>query len=335
MKINIKHILLISPFLVLFTSSFTAGITPPEDPTFVFEPALFGPYDGNEGEQTLSFSYSYMNNVSHTKVYELLEGHYGGQLMTRDYTDYHTLVKGGTYNINLTFYPFSFAVNSNMDIIFMIIDDYTHTILHEKNFTVDKKQPLNINTTGGLSEKVITSRKNLFSLTKGETYAETYDFTKTEDVFGNRNYYRLDISNIHISYSSVKPFDYGMARLYFYDTRNLFPSMYRDPSSGATSFYLDVIEEDGRLSFSFKDKYYVNPKTLEISSGYRPGWRRSSYCYLPLKRRKDLEGTKFYLHITGAGFNDSTITHQLTYYSSKNFFGNCVDSEYCIKGGNI
>ena len=97
MKFNIRHFLLISPFLVLSNSSFIGGIIPPEDLTFIFEPAYFGPYDGTEGETNISFSYKYTNNIPHTKVYELLVGLYDGRAFSTDYTDYHTLTKGGQY----------------------------------------------------------------------------------------------------------------------------------------------------------------------------------------------------------------------------------------------
>ena len=334
MKLDIKTFLLISPLVVLSSLSASNGVTPPETTSFYFEPAYFGPFDGTEPKSTFSLTYSYNNNTRFRKVYELLEGRYNGMIVTRGYTDYHTLIKGGTYNVNLDFYSESLTINPYIDITFSIIDDVTHTYLYDKAFTVYKKTPSTINTSS-LEEKIVKTKESVFSLSAGKAYGETFDFVNTDDVFGNDEYYRFDISNLSIDYSSIKPFTYTEAYLFYYDFKDLFPYLQTFLTGKVVTINLNITEENGRLYFSFKNSYYVNPKTLEVSLTKYQGWILSKYCYLPLKRRNDMEGESFTLRIEGAGFNESTIRHELTYYSSINLFGNCSDSEYCIKGGNI
>ena len=334
MVTKVKSLLLISPILILFVSSSSKAIIPPSGPLLLFDNRYYGAFDGSEGEQTFVVSYTYNGNKDVEKVYEILEGRCNGERVTLSYTDYHSVTKGGLYTANLTFYPNAFNEYNTIDMFFAVISDKTASYLYSNSFILNKKTPMTIKPY--IDDEVIyTSKKTIFSLTDSDQHSETFDFGFTADVFPNKNYYSLDISNFRIAYSSLTRFSYKTAYLIYYDTKNIFPRLAKG-AQGAVSFPLKIIEgKTHELLFSFNNSYYVNPHTLEISKLKKKGDVSADRIYLPIGRKDDIEGDRFYIKIEGAGANDSLIECELTYYSSNNLFGYCDDSDYCIKGGNI
>ena len=331
---NVKSFVMISPIYILSLTSFSNIIIPPETPLILFDENHFGPFGGNDGEQTLSITYKYTGSKNMEKVYEILEGRYNGARVSENHTDYHTITKNGKYNANLIFYPTDFKEHETMDMLFQIISDKTHTVLYSNSFLMYRKEAMTIKPYLD-NEVIYKSQKNIFSLSNSECLRESFNFTATDDVFANENYYNLDISNFKISYSSPLPFTYRSATLFYYDTKNIFPYLTKN-KAGAVSFPLSITESNkNKLLFSFSGTYYVNPHTLEIATTKRKGFVQANRCYLPIGKKDEIEGDKFYISIQKAGANGSNIECELTYYSSNNLFGYCDDSDYCIKGGNI
>ena len=89
---------------------------------------------------------------------------------------------------------------------------------------------------------------------------------------------------------------------------------------------------NNQISFAYKNKMYVDKDTLLMSLTSLYGHIQTDNFYMPRNKGLDMDDTLFTIVIEGAGKNDTTVNIPLTYYSLRNHFGNCDDSDYCIKG---
>ena len=77
---------------------------------------------------------------------------------------------------------------------------------------------------------------------------------------------------------------------------------------------------------------YVNEKTLDMSLNPKEGFIPTDHFYLPINKSSDLLDEVFTLTFNHFGHGDSNFTWDMRYTNSRNFIGDCQNSEYCIKG---
>ena len=327
-----KRFLVLSPLLLLFLTSFSPAFDPIVFRTIDIRCMDYGPYTGEDGVQTFDLTYTFYKNKTYTHVYEALEGRYNGAIVSRDITDYHTLSRNQRVNLSMKFYPTEFKYNKNISIVFFIIDDATHEVIYEQNYTLYRKTPMNIRPFSD-DEVLYESVDSIINLSNERCTSEKYDFSDTVNYFVNNNYYELLLDGQSFKYESNQLFTYSKAELTYKDIFNLFP--YLPKTNGRDiSLPLNIVQVDNRLSFSFKKSFYVEPNTLHISLFQRPGFIKTNRFYLPAGKKDVMDGSKFVISISDAGFNQSSITLDLNYYSQNNLFGYCHNSDYCITGEN-
>ena len=158
------------------------------------------------------------------------------------------------------------------------------------------------------------------------------DFTKYGDYVDNDYYYRLDIGRNVFYYSNDYEIDFNSAYLRFLDDDLLFPNFTHE-ENGEIVLPLKLWKREEKVSFQFKDKFYVQKKTLDVSDTYQPGYIISSSFYLPINSHSKFNGKTIYIDINGLGLNQISTTLSLKYELNRLIVGSCSDGEYCVHGG--
>ena len=331
---RINYLAFFSPVLVLGCSSFYPAIDPPDTIKFELTCDDIGPFTKSDtGIITIHFKYLYKGRNKYLKVYEMLTGKYNGAVVSRYYTDYHTLGPYQQIEFDLDLSLYTFSKNKFMDIDFEIFSDASAESLFAKTLTIERADPLTIQPSVD-GETIYYAPYSIINIGDGVRKRETYNFTDNSVVFLNDNYYEISLEGQKILYNFYKEFTYTSASLIFSDIDNLFKDINVLPGKKIT-VPLTIVQNNKELTFKFQNTFYVNPHTLHMSSKRKMGYVKTSRLYLPINKKEEIEGMKFQIVIKDAGCNKSTITLDVSYYSTRNLFGYCENSDYCITGGNV
>lgn len=161
---------------------------------------------------------------------------------------------------------------------------------------------------------------------------EKIDFTHFGDYVDVDNYYRLDFTKNLIHYPSNCSFRYNSAYLLFNDKDRLFPYL-SHLLTGDIRIPLSMVRNGAYIYFQFKNAFYINKRTLQISSTYRNGFVLTNDFYLPINGRSKFNGKQLYLILNGIGLDNISTTIPIRYDTSKSLVGVCTDGDYCIIGG--
>ena len=161
---------------------------------------------------------------------------------------------------------------------------------------------------------------------------ETIDFTHFGDYLDIDYYYRLDINKNTISYPNNCHFTYGNVYLTFNDSDYLFPYLTHQ-SSGDVNIPLSLTRSDNIINLKYKNTFYINKRTLQISDTYRNGFVSTKDFYLPVNGMTKFNGKQLYFVLDGFGLDNISTTIPIKYETSRSLVGICKDGDYCIVGG--
>lgn len=161
---------------------------------------------------------------------------------------------------------------------------------------------------------------------------EKFMFDGFIDYFNVDNYYRLDLRNIYLTYSCLKPGLPVEAVLHFDDYDNLFPLL--DITGEVSCFEIPLVAEinGDKVNFKIRRTLYVNPSTLEMSLRAKPNYVPTHYFYLPINKMTELFNQKFTLKVTSFGYNQTSFNWDLRYLNNRGLVGDCHNSDYCVRG---
>ena len=141
-------------------------------------------------------------------------------------------------------------------------------------------------------------------------------------------YYRITLDQFSFGYSYIdEPFIYKSAYMSF---NNKIENL---PFVGGTRIPIKLEKSGTKISFSFSNTMYVEPKTLMMSILPVPTFRATNNFYLPRNKREEMNGLQLTFCINGFGYSRTNITWTMTHDPSSNKIGHCQDSEYCVVGG--
>ncbi len=163
------------------------------------------------------------------------------------------------------------------------------------------------------------------------SYDESFQFPDYIDYFNIDTYHRLDLNSVSFIYTCNASFTYSTAYLQIYDEESIFPYINKN-GDGYFLIPLKVIKEGNKHVFAFKNQFYVDPITAQMSFEPKEGFVLTRYFYLPKNGRENLLDTKMNIYLYGAGLGASNISWNPTYLASQNLLGDCSDSDYCIIG---
>ena len=163
---------------------------------------------------------------------------------------------------------------------------------------------------------------------------ESVRFENTIDYLTNDVNNAIDISEVTFTYD--EGFDLynksGNKYLKILDLDNVYPNIIKD-SNGYIKIPLVCIQNGKDITLKYKDHFYYNPTTLDVSLTYRNGYIETDKLYVPKGKLKLLENATFAVEMPEFGRSLINIVIPLTFVKDRNYLGLCSDSSHCIIGG--
>lgn len=181
-------------------------------------------------------------------------------------------------------------------------------------------------------QETIFIRNQFFNVTNFQIVTDEYfNFVDTIDYLSVGNKSNLDFSEIHFRFNNNLKFNYYRAEFHIKDYKNVYPDLIK--VAGEVTVQLKCIQKGGVISFATDDNLYVNKETLQMASYPKAGYEATDEIFVPIGAMNLLEENECYILIREAGYSCSEIIIPLTFYSDRNYLGDCYMSDYCIVGG--
>lgn len=161
---------------------------------------------------------------------------------------------------------------------------------------------------------------------------DVFDFTGISEYFDEDYYYRLDIGKVFFYYYGANDLPYRSIDLRFNDDELLFPNLHHD-ANGDIVLPLGLNRNGIKNTFKYRNQFYVNRKTLDISDTYKTGYISTSNFYLPINGLNKFNGKTVYFDISGIGVSGLTTSIPLKYDVNRAYISLCSDGDYCVVGG--
>ena len=316
------------------SSSSSSGSSPAIDPNGdYFYTEKYGPFSNPTNNEQFTFTYELRSIESQTLI-ERFRTFKNGSVVASSSKSSFSYTKGTRKSVTFPFYAKDYLDNNGVEIRFEILDS-SHQILKSYNASIYPPSKSTIQASV-LKQGVYTS-KPLGFYGNGVEMVEikdVFDFTSFGDYVDNDYYYRLDIGRNAFYFSNDYQIRYKLATFRFIDDEYAFP-LYPHQANDEIVIPLTLAIRNNRLSFSFVNSFYVNKRTLEISSQYYPNFIVTKSLYLPINGLDKLKGKTIYLDIQELGMDKISTSIPLRYELNRLLIGSCVDGEYCVQGGTL
>ena len=185
-----------------------------------------------------------------------------------------------------------------------------------------------VNTTYTIDQRI-------FKVASDTIYTkESVRFENTIDYLTNDVYNAIDISEITFTYEEGFDLINKKSNKYLkiLDLDNIFPYLTKD-SNGYISIPLECVQNNKDITLKFKDQFFYNPLTLDMSFYGRTGFNKTDKFYIPKGKLKLLENATFAVEMNNFGRCKFNIIIPLSFIKDRNYLGLCSDSSHCIIGG--
>lgn len=312
------------------SSSSSSSINPNKE---YFYCDSYGPFP--LGQEDFPLTLKYRIRTTSTSIIERLKliDKNGSVLaaLNQSFDNYTSLaLKSVTYTVPIHDYWSA----DGLTLKFELIDKDTRELL--KDYSVTFYPPEKQTFLSSVLKREVYVTRSLGFKSDGASFVplnERYDFTNLGDYISADYYYRLAIGAMSFDYDSSFPFTYQSANMYFSDRENLFPFMEHD-DLGLITIPLSLTYKNGKVTAGFKNKFYVNKKTLQVSDTYRQNFAYTSDFYLPINGLRKFNGKSLIFSFEGIGQNAIRTTITMRYDATRTYVGLCNDGEYCVVGGN-
>lgn len=162
---------------------------------------------------------------------------------------------------------------------------------------------------------------------------DAFNFSTIGDYIDNDYYYRLDVSKNYFEYWGSSVIPYGNVNLRFNDDDYLFPNIHHNDNEDIV-LPLTLYQDGSKISFRYKNQFYVNRKTLDISDTYKSDYVLTPSFYLPVNGLAKFNDKTIYLEFDKVGVSGLSTSISLKYDMNRTIVGVCADGDYCVVGGN-
>ena len=240
---------------------------------------------------------------------------------------------GTTNTVSFTIPLHSYWSNSGLTLKFEIVNGDTYQFIKEYGVTFYPPSCDYVSGQGLKKEKYISRSLGFYGNGLSlQELIETIDFTNLGDYLDVDYYYLLDLRRNKIKYSGYLSFSYREAYLRFEDASYLFPYCSHD-AEDYINLPLTLNYANGEISIAFKNNFYINKRTLQISEQYRQGFVLTDRFYLPINGKEIFNDSVLYIDFYELGQDKITGTITLKYDVDRNLIGLCTDGDYCVIGG--
>ena len=320
-----------SPSSSSSSSSYSSSSIPNPNSDYLFC-ERYGPFNiDNTTDRTFEFTYE-LNSISSQTIIERLRLFRNGSVKYAYSKSSVSYTKGQRKTIDFTIPLGNHWTYDGLELRFEILSS-SYAIL--KSYAVSFYPPSQATLSGyDLKHNIYRSQSlGFFADGSGfQEFVETFDFTKIGDYVDNDAYYRLDIGKNYFYYEGSSGFAYLDAKLRFNDEENLFPH-FTHQSNKDIIIPLKLIKNNTQISFAFKNKFYVNKRTLDISDTYISNYVLTSDFYLPINGLNKFNGKTLYFDLNGLAADDINTSISIKYQVNSNVVGVCADGDYCVEGG--
>ena len=206
------------------------------------------------------------------------------------------------------------------DTVEMVNRVYEPQTMYIRNENETFQTPFNISVYRSIEGKWYQAERFTFKNMKKEIYLDKVP--------------ALDMSGIEFSYEmpSYIPLRYGYARLIIEGRAGTFLDLGEAMAiegNRKCAVQIDKDEKSRKYRIHLSDQLYVNPMTLEMSTSPKEGYRQTKYLYFP----RPIEEEETYIlryMVDEMGANSSSFSYQFSVTLSRNAFGNCSDSSFCL-----
>ena len=162
---------------------------------------------------------------------------------------------------------------------------------------------------------------------------DAFNFSTIGDYIDNDYYYRLDVSKNYFEYWGSSVIPYSNVNLKFNDGDYLFPNIHHNDNEDIV-LPLTLYQDGSKISFRYKNQFYVNRKTLDTSDTYKSDYILTSSFYLPVNGLAKFNDKTIYLEFDKVGVSGLSTSISLKYDMNRTIVGVCADGDYCVVGGN-
>ena len=293
----------------------------------------YGPFDlDNPTNPSVSFTYRIYSIDSQT-IMERVRMFRNGTLVTALTNSPKDYVTGSKQMASFTLPIRDYWTRSGLEMRFEIVST-SYIIL--KTFSTSIYPPRNSSVPTYDLKHLLYKSNGIGFYGDGRnmlSFRETFDFRGIGDYIDNDYYYRLDISKNCFLYPNDFSLTYKSVSLRFDDSNGLFPYITHQPNGDIVLPLTLYKTNENEIHFMYKDRFYINKRTLQMSSTYRNGYTLTSDFYLPINGLKKFNGTTIYIEFEQLGLDKIYASIPLRYELNRTIVGSCEDGEYCVGGG--
>lgn len=303
----------------------------PDDNSDYIECPMYGPFRVGDPNFEVTFTYRIFGPSRQVNERLRILGPTGSVLHAyvngaKDYVE--DSLETATFTMPIKEY----LTNNGMTFKFEVVDKTKHLIVADYGATIyplSNDKPTAQELKSGVYE---TRDVGFYADGKGiKGIKEKFDFTNLTDYLDVDYYYRLNLTNIKFKYDSLFDFSYDSINLRFEDRENLFPYMNHDGVN--INIPLSTTKINETLTLKYKNSFYVNKRTLQLSNVSRAGYAPSTYFYLPVNGKRIFNNKLLYLDVIGLGKSKLNASFPIRYVADRSLVGLCGDSDYYIEGG--
>ena len=300
-----------------------------------FSCTTFGPFSLSTVTNNVSvtFTYQYGSITSQNIVERVRILNSSNAVVAASSKQYKYYARGDRNNVTFSLPIRDHLTRNGLTLKFEIVKESNAAILKAYSATFYPTSDAVIPWVS-LKQNVYTSKSLGFYSDNSQMkpLIEKLDFTQFGDYLDVDYYYRLEINKHSIGYPNDCTFKYKNAFLTFNDSDGLFPYLSHQ-TTGDISIPLSLVRSGNFIYLKYKNNFYINKRTLQVSDTYRNGFASTKDLYLPINGRNKFNGKQLYIALEGLGLDNISTTIPLKYETSKSLVGVCNDGDYCVIGG--
>jgi len=292
---------------------------------------VIGPYQKYQKDQEIAFRYSYFGKNRETLNESISCYNASTNVMVYKQTyESHILSNGGNHDFSFAL-PLHAIFGSNGLKIMIKINSSNSTLFSGegllKPFALQAEE---IEITESSYNFKTEGHSFYISDSKVIQFNDDIRFDYESMKFDHDFYYYLDFEKL--SFTSLgKEIKYKEAFLKFHDYNLNFP-LVSHTTDNDVIVPLKLTIWNSKVRVSLKDKYYVNPTSLDISDHEKIGFEETSRFFLPKNKADEINESIFMFCLKELGNSKFNLFSNLTYAFSKKAIGSCMNSDFCVIG---